>query len=65
MNEITIKLPAKQVVAVMMAVNEKMNNARNMRMAYAQNGDSDERLKIMDDEMQVLAEAYRNIQGAL
>lgn len=65
MNEITIKLPAKQVVAVVMAVNEKMNNARNMRMAYATNGESDERMKILDDEVKVLAEAYRNIQGAL
>lgn len=65
MDEITIKLPVKQVVAVMMAVNEKMNNARNMQMAYANNGESAERLKILDDEVRVLAEAYQNIQGAL
>lgn len=65
MNEITIKLPTRQAVAVMMAVNERMNTAKNLRAAYANSGESKERLEILDNEAQLLAEAYQNIQGAL
>lgn len=65
MNEITIKLSAQQAVAVMMAVNERMNNARNLKVAYTSSGEDGGRLEILDDEAKLLAEAYRNIQGAL
>lgn len=65
MKEITIKLTVQQAVPVMMAITNQMNNSRNMRVAFSGNSESKERVEILDNEIQSLAEAYKVMQEAL
>ena len=65
MQEITIKLTTQQAVPVMMAITNQMNNSRNMRVAFSGGIEGKERVEILDNEIQSLAEAYKAIQEAL
>lgn len=65
MQEISIKLTMQQVVAVMMAIDNQMDNYRNMMMALQRNEESQERLELMSSKSQNLAEAYKAIRDSL
>ena len=65
MKEITIKLTVQQAVPIMMAITNQMNNSRNMRVAFSGGIEGKERVEILDNEIQSLAEAYKVMQEAL
>ena len=65
MEKITIEMTVQDAVSTMMAINNQMNNSRNMRMAFSGSGESKERVEILDGEIQSLAKVYKSIQEAL
>ena len=65
MKEIAIKLTVQQAVPVMMAITNQMNNSRNMKMSFSGSGESEERVEILDGEIQSLTKVYKSIQEAL
>lgn len=65
MQEITIKLTMQQILAVMMAIDNQMENHRNIMTALQRNGENQERLEMMSSKNKYLAEAYKAIQDAM
>ena len=65
MEKITIEMTVQDAVSTMMAISNQMNNSRNMRMSFASSNGSKERVEILDNEIQSLAEVYKAIQEAL
>ena len=65
MEKINFSLTTKQTVAVLMVVNEKINNNMNMRTAFVQRGEDKQRVERLDAETQQLTEAYQAMQDSL